>query len=244
MLNFNGIDIPNFIKVKKVDIQVLPDISFDTFELSRGCITSKTRLGKKLIKASIVIIPNKEYDSLEKCSRSLAEWLMGDNFELSKLILETDPTIYYMAKLSTTVSISDLLVAGSGELDFIVPSGLGVSATPTEYAGGTGSIPIEYIGTAPATISIDCTFSSSINNETLIFSNDLTGKRYSVTGTFNQGDHLSINTATDVVKLNDSLILSMINIDSEEIEIVKGKQNITCNNSNVYMEVTAPVNYL
>lgn len=244
MLKFNEMDLPNFVKVSSIDVQVVPTIDFATTKLHRGSISSATSLGSKVIKVSFSVVPNADYPTLESCSRTLAVWLKGDNFNLSKLIIATDPNIYYMAKLSSTVSLSDLIYAGKGDMTFIVPSGLGINITADKPVGNYESVSIAYTGTSPAPVSLRCQFTTAITNDTLVFAHSVTGAKYSVTGSFKAGDLLTIDTSTDIVKLNDTLSLSMISYDSEIIEVDAGTQDITCNNNTVYYEVSHPTYFL
>ena len=103
MITFNGVDIPPFVKVSAINIQTLPalETNLKTIIGSSGRLCGRTDLGEKSISCDIkVIVP--QGSSLQKCGRELAVWLRGDDFRLSPLIINDDPDVLYLAKVSNS----------------------------------------------------------------------------------------------------------------------------------------------
>ena len=240
MLNFNGKAIPNFVRVSKINMQVLPAVNFDTIQMGQGTITGKTKLGSKLIKVSISIVPTGIYDTMAKCRRALASWLAGNNFGLSELIITDDADVKYMAKVSTAVDIDDLWVAGTGEIDFIVPSGLGyIDTWIKDIPMGT----VTYVGTSPAPVKFIGTATHDIDTS-VVLANATTGTKYTIILNEKAGAVVTVDTGMDVVKINDKPVLSAIGLNSETIELVAGDNELTCDNIFITFTASAPVNYL
>ena len=144
MLNFNGVSIPRFVKVRAVSISALPSINTNLKGINAGygAINGKTSLGEKYLKAEVSIVIPSGY-SIQKCARELAVWLKGNNFDLCPLIVEDDAEIRYMAKASSSVDIADLIVAGQGSIEFVIPSGCGESVNQ-KTATGTPKASVKY----------------------------------------------------------------------------------------------------
>ena len=58
MLNFNGVSIPRFVKVRAVSISALPSINTNLKGINAGygAINGKTSLGEKYLKAEVSIL--------------------------------------------------------------------------------------------------------------------------------------------------------------------------------------------
>lgn len=118
MLNFNGISLPSYIKVKEISNPVLPSISQNTVKVSGkpGLISFKNEIDSKIITVTVSIIADSPSDLRSKV-RSFAAWLYSDKPQ--KLILANDPTVYYMAQVSGDTNLDEILKVGQGEIQFI-----------------------------------------------------------------------------------------------------------------------------
>lgn len=158
-VTFNGLDIPNFVKVKTVDFPVFANLSTNVIPKTGGIggfFTGST-LGSKKIKMRIMVIPQSAGDTISSMARSLAEWLQGDMWKLSELSFSDDPNIFYDAVCDNSVDIADLIFAGEGDITFIVPSGVGRGAIHGNIATvdyGLKTVTVNYNGTAPSSAYI------------------------------------------------------------------------------------------
>ncbi|GAB6153740.1 hypothetical protein JCM17380_24900 [Desulfosporosinus burensis] len=157
-VTFNGLDIPNYVKVRAVDISALASVSTNIIPKTGGIggIHTGTTLGAKRIKLKVIIVPENSGE-LASMVRALGEWLMGNQFKPSELWFSDDPNVYYDAIVNNSVDITDLLFAGEGEIEFIVPSGVARGAIHGNIATvdyGLKTVTVYYNGTAPSSAYI------------------------------------------------------------------------------------------
>lgn len=242
MLNFNGVNVPSFVKVKAVSISALPSINTNLkgSMAGFGVLNGKSTFEEKTITASIVIVIPSGY-SLQKCARDLAVWLKGNDFSLSPLILTDDPNIRYMAKVSNSVDISDLIYAGEGEIEFVIPSGCGESITE-KLVSGTGKASINYIGSQRTFPVIEVTVGATAS--TIVINHVQKGDSMYLNGSFKSGDKVLIDCNRHLVKVNDKLHMEMIGLTSKFIELDSGTNEISCSVSGSAIKVTYREKYL
>lgn len=236
MLNFNGKSLPKFMKVKRVNISALPSVSTNLKANAGGygVLSGESTFGEKVISADVSIVIPSGY-SLQKCARELAVWLQGDNFKLSPLIISDDAEVHYMAKISNSVAINDLIFAGEGTIEFVVPSGVAVGSVKS-YTGTTKST-FTYEGTAKAYPQIELTLNSQISNGVVNITNVKTGEKISLAGTFQAGNKIKIDCSKHLVKVNDKLQLNMLSLDSQFFGTVVGANEISCSISGSSLKI-------
>lgn len=246
-ISFNSINIPSFVKVRAVDFSVLPEVrnTFKNISGGNGLVDSGTTLGSKIITVSIIIVPTAT-SSLTEMSRELAYWLRGDNFKLSDLVISDEATMTYRAKINNQVDVSDLLYAGDGSLEFIVPSGTAKSSNVTPVIIDTASktITINYNGTAPSFPKLTwkpdfASDSSLVFNLTCVE----TGQVLSV----NTGDFTTtpetiylFDNEKMVVKRNGLIDMKLINFTSDWIKFASRGTYIITYNASGTMTCTVP----
>lgn len=237
MLNFNDKDLPKFVKVKRVNISALPSINTNLKANAGGygVLSGESTFGEKVISADVSIVIPSGY-SLQKCARELAVWLQGNNFKLSPLIISDDAEVHYMAKISNSVSINDLIFAGEGTIEFVVPSGVAVGNSVKSYTGTTKSV-FTYEGTAKAFPQIELTLNSQISNGVVNITNVKTGEKISLAGTFQAGNKIKIDCSKHLVKVNDKLQLNMLSLDSQFFGTVVGANEISCSISGSSLKI-------
>lgn len=244
MLNFNGRDLPEFIKVQTVNIQTLPVVNMNLKQIvgSSGRLAGRSDLGEKTITCEIMVVIPNGY-SLQKCARELAVWLRGDDFNLSPLIIKDDPDVRYMAKIGASVDLTDLFVAGQGTIEFIIPSG-DAEAVTTSSASGTNSVTVNNTGTKRVFPVIKATIGTAAHGGTVNIRNNTTGDRLTLNGNFKAGDVFTIDCLKNLVKKGDNVDISMLNLESKFFDLREGKNVIQCDNNNTTLEVTYRVKYL
>lgn len=242
MLNFNGVDIPNFVRVKAVNISALPSINTNLkgSMAGFGVLSGKTSFEEKTITASIIIVIPEGY-TLQKCARELAVWLKGNNFELSPLILKEDADVRYMAKASSSVALSDLLVAGEGEIEFVIPSGCGESISEKSVSGTTKAS-VNYTGSIRAFPVIEVTVGGTASTVTITHVQK--GNSIFLNGSFKSGDKILIDCGKHLVKVNGKVHMDMIGITSKFIELDSGINEISCSVATSNIKVTYREKYL
>lgn len=238
MITFNEKKVPEFVKVQAVNIQVLPTVETNLKSIagSSGRLAGRSSFGEKLISCDVVIVVPKDY-TLQKCARELAVWLRGDDFRVSPLVINDDAEVRYMAKVNNSTELSDLLVAGQGTIEFVVPSGDSESVNTTT-ASGTGSVTVNNQGTKVTYPVIKVTLGTAVTNGAVNVTNNTTGNKVTLNGTFRAGEVLTVDCDKHLVKRGDSLDISMLNIESHFFGLKEGNNVIQCNNNGTAITVT------
>ena len=243
MLKFNGALAPDFIKIQRVDISVLPTVATNLKTLggSYGNIAGKSSFGEKIIKAYFVaVIPKGK--SLQACSREMAVWLKGNDFKESDLELLDDEGFIYKAKINNSVDLTDMLFAGSGSFEFLVPSGVAETANTSIFTGNS-PLTIPYSGTAPASPIIHVTVGTQVQDSNIKITNVTTGEIFMLYGSFEVGDKIEINCSKYLVKHNGKVNLKVIGFNSKFFQISKTSQ-ISCSNSGSQLKVEVKERYI
>lgn len=115
---FNGIPLPNFIKVVKVKHSVLPQVSQTLLTIGgrAGAYDFGNVIGTREIEIDIKIIMS-EINTLPNYLGELSKWLYTENAE--KLVLGDNVDRYYMAKVSGDTDITEEIIVGSGTIKFV-----------------------------------------------------------------------------------------------------------------------------
>lgn len=227
-VTFNGVNIPSFINVRAVDFTVLLDITHGFKQVAGGIglLEAGTAIGGKVLKLKIQIIPDTG-KSLTDMARELAYWVRGNNFKTASLVISDEATMTYQAKINSSIEITDLLFAGEGELDFIVPSGIAVSSVAVPVVVGT-NIVVTYNGTAPTYPVITWTVAGTLTGATLNLTCVETGDTASITGSFVAGNIVVIDCKRKLVSLNGVTTMGLVNFSSKWITLPsRGTYNIT-----------------
>lgn len=219
-VNFNGVDIPEFVKVKAVNTTVLPEIShsFKTVSGRLGAVETGTTIGSKKISLDIVIVVPEDRTLLDM-ERELAYWLKGDNFKTSKLVISDECSLEYNAKVSGSPSIKDSIFSGEGSIEFVVPDGLAHSRFKKFGAVNENEILVDYLGTGTTFPIITFTPAVTLKNEVLRLTHVEKGVSVILNGTFTAGDTITIDCTKRVVKLNGVLSMGMIDLASDWLNI-------------------------
>lgn len=230
--------MPDFMKVKSVMVQTLPSIENNLKQIvgSSGRISGRTSLGEKVIDCEIVVVIP-EGKTLQACGRELAIWLRGDNFKLSPLIIEDDPSVRYMAKVNNSADLTDMIFVGSGTIQFIVPSGDSESITEKSASGGT-SVDVQNNGSKAVFPIIKATIGTTVTNGSLMIQNYTTGEKVVLNGTFKSGQTITVDCQKNLVKIGDKLDLKVINLESKFFEITEGVNTIKSQNEGTKLSIT------
>lgn len=242
MISFNGVDIPSFVKVRAVNVSALPSLNpnLKGNMAGFGVLAGKTTFNEAYISIAFSIVIPSGY-TLQKCSRELAIWLKGNDFDLSPLIIKDDASIRYMAKVSSSVDISDLIFAGEGEIKFVIPSGVG-EAVVEKISSATNKATITYSGSQKTFPIIEITLGANASAVTITHIQK--GVSIFLNGTFILGDKIYIDCNKHLVKVNNQLHMEMIGVTSKFIQLDGGLNEISCSNTGSSVKVTYREKYL
>lgn len=239
-ITYNGVALPKNIKVTGVDYSPLPSISFNTIQMGKGAVASKTRTGSKLIKLSLIIEPTRGTEFLYEDIRDFASWLTSNNFGISKLTIEDDNT-FYMAKVNKEPTVKDNYFMAEAEVDFLVPSGSRKGKTIKK--GGYGNIPIEYEGTDPTSPILNLAFTKD-TTEPIVLKNSATSETLILNGSFTKDNRISIDCSNNLVIIDNKVNLKVVALTSDNITLIKGDNSIDCNDNTIYIEVDYENNWI
>lgn len=243
MLNFNGLDIPSFIKIKAVNIKVLPSISNNLISIvgSYGRLAGTVDVGEKIISCEFTLIKPSD-KSIQECGREFAAWLRGNNFKESDLIIKDDSSVKYKAIVNDSTELKDLLYAATGTINFVVPSGCAEDVAPKTITGDTQVTAVNE-GTVHTYPIIKITVKNTVA-DSLAVQNVTTGKKIILNSTFNGGDVVVFDCKRSVITVNDNVSMSIINLDSDFFNLCLGENIIKSSVADVIVEVTYTQRYL
>lgn len=226
---FNGVECPSFLKVLSVGMSVLPSIEVSTSSVAGryGVLDMGTNFGEKVYTIEVMLVNRKK--SLFQMASELAEFLKGDNWKLSKLTFRDLEGKHLMAKVQNSVSIEDLQVAGSGTIEFLVPTPVYVADEETTLDINGTSFNIQNKGTHPVAPVFTVKMTSS--SDKFEIKNTETGKAFSISHKLIAGDVIEIDMNRKLIKLNGVINLSIFNIASDWLELSQGNNPFIVNTS-------------
>lgn len=227
--SFNGVDCPDFLKVTSVGISALPSLEVNLTSIpgKYGVLNSRTSFGGKTVTLEVMLVNRKK--SLFQMASELAQFLKGDNWNLSKLSFIEMEGKHMMAKVSNSVDINDLMVAGSGTIEFVVPTPLWVDDEETVVESSEKSFTVENKGTHE--VQPVFTLKMTSTGDYIEIKNTTTGKSFKVTYRFKGGDILVFDMNKKSIKVNGVTNMSIFNIDTDWLELSQGNNALLVNTS-------------
>lgn len=227
-INFNGMDIPDFVRVKAVNTTALPEISNNYKNVAGGfgVISTGTAVGGKTIEIEFVIVLPKGLNLLQ-AERELAYWLMGNDFKLSPLVISDECELEYQAQVNGNVNVSDLLVAGEGTIEFFVPRGVATHRFTKHGAvdNTNKEVVVDYYGTADSFPVFEFTPSREYVKESFRLTHKEKGESLILTGNFKAGEKITIDCNKKLVKIGNDLQLNMLDLQSRWLKISSRRIN-------------------
>lgn len=241
-VTFNGNPMPSFLILVGREISVLPELDIKTLELPRAVGSSflYTKRKSRKFKLDFILNPASTV-SLDDCEDDFAEWLAGDNYKPSKLTFSGQYGRYYMAQVTGSTEVSDLIVYGTCSVEF-------VALDPNKYHENklevTDASPVSliYSGKADQPFIAEVTLASTVSKVELI--SDRTPAKITLTGTFPSGTKLIFDTDKKVIKVNTVVNMRVLTLDSQWFNLATGNNKLTLklNNSAVTTSLTVKAN--
>ena len=222
-LMYNGVEVPNFVRVTGIDQYLLPEIEHYNSKIpsSYGNIDGGISYGSKVFTVHYKIIFDEEHSDSYYVDK-MAEWLIGNNSKVSKFQID-DSGEYYMARPTDAINMSDAILYGSGDITF-------VASNPRRYAPSvtnrtlnkTGNTTVNYTGLVPVcpVFTAECpngTTSVKITNAT-------TGDYILVSGTLT--GTLVVDCDKKFISLEGTKHMSLLDIKSDWITLNRGNNII------------------
>lgn len=217
-LYFNERQLPSFVRVNNIQVQVLPNEENQ----------------KKVIVSFYIhrhqLISNDQMDEF-------ATWLKGNDFEPSPLILPNDLTSYYLAKVDNIVDIDGSIVRGEGKIEFLCVKSQRTSLTPKQQRFTNSSV-IQYMGNRKTSPIIRFFILSQTSEVKLKFQNQVYNNFIRLVGHFTKGQCLEVNMATKKVLIDNELKMTTLTLDSFFHDLVPGTNRYELNQGNCRVEVS------
>jgi len=132
MLTFNGITIPSYVRVNKIQYNIIPTVDSKTEKIygRAGVYDFGIEIGSRTIKVDIQLIADNPNDVMNK-ARDFSTWLFYT--DLKPLIISDEPNKQYMARVINETEIDELSRVGQATLEFLVPDAYAESIEDKEF---------------------------------------------------------------------------------------------------------------
>lgn len=225
VVSFNGVEIPQFVKVTGISFPALADISVRETEIPRGYgnLDNGVKFGGKAFKLStVLVIP--EGSDIHGMADDLKGWLRGNDWKPSALTFGEQSDKYVLARVSNAVDIEDLFLYGETDIEFYAanPTKYAVAQTVVNSVSGSATVPYTGLETAPTDISI--TIAADCTNLTLTHTPSYL--TLILLGNFKLGQVVSINSVSKVVKVGSAVSMGLLDFRSRWIKLSSGSNVI------------------
>lgn len=226
VLSFNGIEIPDFLRVTGITFPVTPELTVKETEIPRryGNLDNGVKFGGKPISVScVVVIPKGR--NIHDLADEFKRWIKGDNWKPSKLVFGEQPETYLLSRVSSQVDISDLFLYGETELEFqsADPRKYASEMTSKSFQGNTGELTYDGIEKAPSIVEIvlggDC--------GRITLTHEPSHKQVILTGTLVAGQKVTIDSDRKTVSINDNVEMTLLGFRSQWIYLEDGTNSFT-----------------
>ena len=226
-LYFNNVRIPDFIKVVDISESVLPSFASST-KLS-------TSFGSRIITISYKVRRDRFITKEQKIE--LLNFIKGNNFNPSKLILPDNLDIYYMAKVTNVSDITGSRFSGEGTIEFTCFDFRGFEIESTISESSSNRLSINYIGTECVYPKININVQSSCTKIKIDFNNSLSSNYIEFNGDFKSGDRIILEQETNKVLFNGVSTPSIWSLNSKRNKLSYGVNNYSVSSGSIRFTV-------
>lgn len=226
-LIFNGVRVPEYIKITKVDTQVLPSSNL----IQTNNISTHNRYKNKVEKNRVVNAEFKIIDNAlvleDEKLREFYRWLRGNDFKESKLeIPSLYKNSYYMAVVENEVEISKDGTTKSGSIVFncINPYRYSkdISETSTPISNRRKKLTVGYRGDIANSPKITIKVLNECEEIKINFKSAKKINCMKLIGKFTKNDVITIDCNTNKVYLNNNLNMQILTLDSRFHKLDEG----------------------
>jgi predicted phage tail component-like protein len=236
---FNGIPLPSFVIIKKIETPLLSEIENTIVDSDIGYKHKKIKFGIKSVKIDFSLERTETLTDFNQ-QQELLKWLKGDDWKESKLILPDNVDYHYMAICNNAIDIANEDIEGGGRIEFLI-------CNPYRIANKSRIININDLQnySTLGNVYIKPRIIFSITSECTEIKLSLKNKQYDnfirFKHNFLTGDKLVIDMKTKKVTVNDELMMSILTLDSKFHEIDNNLRNnkysLDIGNADVTLEI-------
>lgn len=216
-LYFNDKPLPEYVRVKNIDIQLLPNEKNE-----RKIIVDFFIYRKQLLDGEKI--------------NELIDWLLPNGDKEAKLILPNDLSHYYMAKVSNVVDLSGSIRKGTGSIEFTCSPAARTAINPTVVSFEKNAT-FYYLGTKPAKPKIKFVVKDKTSIIELSFSNARFNNSIKIIGDFAKDQVIVFDLKTMKVTVDEELNMNVLSLDSFPHELMKYENNYILTNGNCSVTV-------
>lgn len=214
---FNNIPLPSFILLKSIKVQILPNMNNITLETEFGQKLQKTTFGTKIIQLQVSFLKD---DTLPKFQQQqeLLEWIKGNDWKESKLILPDNSEVYYMAICNNLLELENTEVESITNIEFLICNPCRISNV--EYISyGT----INYLANVETYSRLELKVKNACEEIKINFKNNKFDNYIRLRHNFLSNDIIVIDFETKKIKVNDEVKMQILTLDSKFHKIIKGE---------------------
>lgn len=223
-LFFGDNQIPNFVKVTNISESLIPSFTATKF---------KTIFSKRIITVDYEVERNKFLTRDEKIE--FLNFIKGNNFNNSKLVLPESLDRYYMAKVTNATDITGEIYKGEGFIEFTCFDYREFEATKTIATATNNSLKINYLGTEEVYPTIKINIKSNCSKIKINFSNGSSTSYLEFNSNFKTGDILILEQSTNKLTLNG--------VDNSTIWHLNSKRNKLSYGLNTYIIESGSIDF-
>ncbi|MGL5764116.1 MAG: phage distal tail protein [Sarcina sp.] len=216
MLNliFNDVKIPNWIRVTNITEDILPNDN------------------KKIFKVDFYFKRNKLIDTLRK--QELIDFVKGNRFEESKLLLPNRNDFFYWAKAEIS-NIDGSIRKGQGTIEFTCTKTEQIEVLETILKIEDNLVhKVYYQADIPVYPAIKFKVKSACDKIKLIVDDTFLELNHS----FNANDIIEINQETFRITVNQELKMHILHLLSKRVKLKKGENSYQLVNGNCEVEIS------
>jgi len=201
MINFNGVDLGEYLTVNNIDRSILPAQENTTINIPgrAGSLFVKKKDGSKPIPCEITIV--EENSGLLRLKLNELASVLGTNTP-SALIFSDEPTMTYYGIVDGQTDLDEIVAIGRGTITFLCPNPYKYE-TETQAVSALGEVSPTVSGNVGTYPIAECTITADAAE--YVIEHVAKAKKVRLISPFVIGDTISINFNTGKILINGLL---------------------------------------
>ena len=232
-LYYNEKPMPDFVIITKIEEPLIGNITNTVISSNYGSKYKKTQFGTKIVKVYCTI--KKGFNMLLDINKinELNEWLKGDNWRATKLVLPRRD-YYYEAIVNNAPDLESNNYTTSFEIEFLILNPDKINLRECE----SNNLKVNYMGTSEeAYPTIIFSITNACSELKLSVSNSKYENYIRLKHNFLTNDQITVNMKTKRVTVNDIVKMQILTLDSRFHKLTKGENIYTLDNGNANVKI-------
>ncbi len=219
-VKFNGINLPDFIRVVGLSFSAISDITGNESSLPHkvGNYDPGITRGGLAYDLNIQLVDTDK--SMFQMRRELKTWLKGNNWKPSRLEFEENSDKFNLARIGSDPEINDLFTHGETDIQFYCadPKEYDKELTEETYSGS--DFTVAYEGIEETSTVLEITLEKDYPN--LSLKHLETGDTVNLTSAFESGQKVTVDSDRKLIKVNDTTAMNILNFNSNWLYLETG----------------------